>query len=202
MAISMTAEERAAALVALNGREGLEAAHRILLAELPRESWKTARLHPNAAHWLEIHAWFRQSAAELGRGAVDAKAERVEPGPFFQWAVPRLNAFLQHLDGHHRIESLHYFPAFKRQEPRLETGFELLDRDHGAIDGLLHALADEARGLQAALVAKDAEKAKTARERTALAIEAVLNPLSRHLHDEEDLIVPLLTLKGDPVTKT
>lgn len=202
MAISMTAEERAAALVALNGREGLEAAHRILLAELPRESWKTARLHPNAAHWLEIHAWFRQSAAELGRGAVDAKAERVEPGPFFQWAVPRLNAFLSHLDGHHRIESLHYFPAFKRQEPLLETGFELLDRDHGAIDGLLHALADEARGLQAALVAKDAEKAKTARERTALAIEAVLNPLSRHLHDEEDLIVPLLTLKGDPVTKT
>jgi len=202
MTISTTAEERALALQALNGREGLEAAHRILLAELPRESWKTARLHPNAAHWLEIHAWFRQSAAELGRGAVDAKAERVEPGPFFQWAVPRLNAFLSHLDGHHRIESLHYFPAFKRQEPRLETGFELLDRDHGAIDGLLHALADEARGLQAALVAKDAEKTKTARERTALAIEAVLNPLSRHLHDEEDLIVPLLTLKGDPVTKT
>jgi hypothetical protein len=202
MAIAMTAEERTAALAALNARTGLDEALKVVFVELPREQWPTARLHPNASHWLEIHGWFRGMATELVRGAQDQQAGKLEPGAFFNWAVPRLNAFLGNLDGHHKIESHHYFPALTILEPRLAKGFELLDRDHGAIDGLLHGLAQAGQGLQGALVAGDPEAAKVGAERTAKAIEACLQPLTRHLHDEEDLIIPLLTLRGDPVTKT
>ena len=54
--------------------------------------------------------------------------------------IPALQSFLQHLDGHHRIESGQYFPTMRQIEPRIGAGIDLLDRDHDAIHETLEAL--------------------------------------------------------------
>jgi iron-sulfur cluster repair protein YtfE (RIC family) len=92
-----------------------------------------------------------------------------------------------------------YFPAFARLEPRIAPGIELLDRDHDAVHGLLERMVETANGFNKAV----ADKADTAKpgELLADAVEAASTPLARHLHDEEDIIVPLLTLHGDPFEK-
>lgn len=53
--------------------------------------------------------------------------------------IPALQSFLQHLDGHHRIESGQYFPMMRKIEPKIGAGIDLLDRDHDAIHETLEA---------------------------------------------------------------
>ena len=40
---------------------------------------------------------------------------------------------LWQLEEHHQVEDQHYFPVFRRIEPRLAAGFELLEGDHEAL---------------------------------------------------------------------
>ena len=61
---------------------------------------------------------------------------------------------------------------------------------------MLEAMVEAANGFNRAV----ADKAETAAPGEALckAIESAAGPLARHLHDEEDIVIPLLTLHGDP----
>jgi hemerythrin-like domain-containing protein len=94
---------------------------------------------------------------------------------------------VQNLHGHHQIEDLHYFPVLTRREPRLARGFEILDRDHHALDALLAGFAEDANAVLQGRLEPGAF-----RERL-LGFEAVL---VRHLEDEEDLIVPVILKHG------
>lgn len=182
----------------LFSRQALPKPFRYLEAGCPRPEWSDAgRIHAMAAHWLEIHGWFRGMLGGLTGLTADWREGRIASPVQFQAAVmPRLQQFLQNLDGHHQRESGMYFPAFARLEPRIAPGIDLLDRDHDAVHGLLERMVETANGFNRAVM----DKADTAApgEALAAAIEGAVVPLGRHLHDEEDIIIPLLTLHGDP----
>ncbi|MBX7247583.1 MAG: hemerythrin domain-containing protein [Caulobacteraceae bacterium] len=163
----------------------------------PRQAWSEPdRIHAMGAHWLEIHGWFRQMLGGLTALTGQWREGGLAAPQYQALLMPRLQQFLQNLDGHHQRESRLYFPAFSRQEPRIAAGIALLDRDHEVVHGLLERMFQTGNDFNRAL----AGGADTAGPGAALAdaIEAASMPLARHLHDEEDIVVPLLTLHGDP----
>jgi hypothetical protein len=50
------------------------------------------------------------------------------------------------LHGHHQIEDHHYFPLLRQKDARIERGFDLLDADHHALDGILNRFVAQANG--------------------------------------------------------
>lgn len=111
--------------------------------------------------------------------------------------MPTLQAFLQHLDGHHRVESGHYFPQFRLIEPRIQSGLDLLDRDHDAIHAHLNALYQSAVAFHQAVAAPSTDAPDHA-HRLADVLDRAAPGLIRHLDDEEDIVIPLMVLKGGP----
>ncbi|MBN7786360.1 hemerythrin domain-containing protein [Ponticoccus gilvus] len=172
----------------LLSREGLPEALRTLLADYPRTGWQA---HANFAglveFWLDRHMMFRRLCELLRSDAEQAVDGRLDPQAM-QGRLSRYGGMLvQQLHGHHQIEDMHYFPVLVKRETRLERGFEILDRDHHALDGLLERFTRSANGV---LQAKT--EAGAFREEV-LSFEGFLN---RHLEDEEDLIVPVILRDG------
>ena len=180
----------------LGERTGLPVEFTWLRDAFPRERWANVALPPVAAHWLQMHGGFRHAGAHMeqlvaarGTGALDART-------FHDSLLPTLANFLQHLDGHHNIETGHYFPQFRRLEPRIAAGIDLLDRDHDAVHAHLEILAARGNAFHQAVHAGDAAMADHA-SRMADALTAASQPLLRHLEDEEDIVIPLMARHGD-----
>ncbi|MCT8162020.1 hemerythrin domain-containing protein [Pseudoruegeria sp. SHC-113] len=171
----------------LTRRDGLPPALRVLLEDIPRESWEA---HPAFGElvqfWLERHLMFRRLTQ-----AMQADVEALIEGQMgFDIYAPRLSRYggmlLNELHGHHQIEDHHYFPRLAKLDARIERGFELLERDHEAMDGLLHGMAN---GANALLQGGEAGVfADQLAEFTRL--------LDRHLVDEEEIIVPVILKSG------
>lgn len=164
---------------------------RCLLAERPRDSWADPSLPEMARFWLQMHDGFRGQTARMAdlvrQGASDARAVHVP-------LVQTLSALLQHLDGHHRIESGRYFPMFRRAEPRVAEGLDLLDRDHDAIHAHIEALHRSGLAYHQAVGAGAASGDELTRfgETLSRADPALI----RHLDDEEEIVIPLIALHG------
>lgn len=171
------------------------------LARFPRERWREPWLDQTAAHWLMMHDAFRGHQASMARTVADWRGGRLDLRGFHGRLIPELQGFLQHLDGHHRIESGHYFPAFRRAEPALAAGMDLLDRDHDRIHATLESLFQSALAFHQALLA-NAPDARDKAQRLAEALLSAEPPLSRHLSDEEDLVIPLLALHSSHESET
>ncbi|RYG09703.1 MAG: hypothetical protein EON96_17895 [Caulobacteraceae bacterium] len=105
--------------------------------------------------------------------------------------IPTLQSFLGHLDGHHNVESHHYFPVMRQVEPRIGAGIDLLDRDHHAIHEQLETLFQQGLALHQAVAGK-APDASDAASRLSDVLERAAPLLSRHLEDEEDIVIPLI----------
>ena len=170
---------------------------RVFLARYPREVWAE---HPNlgqlARFWLAIHNGFRSYGRTLEASASDFREGRVTPDAFRRIHGPRLQTFLGHLDGHHNIEDYQFFPVFSAAEPRLITGFEVLETDHGVIHGAMDGMVEAANAfLQTP--AGETDKMRYAGDAYADISERLLKLLTRHLEDEEDLIVPLILDRGE-----
>lgn len=177
---------------ALASRTGLPEDWRYLVEELPRDRW--TGLDQTAAFWLRMHGSFRGHQAHMD-GLVGQWRAGGELNHLHRQLVPALQSFLQHLDGHHRIESGQYFPAFKRIEPRIERGIELLDRDHDAIHELLETMFRDGLDFHQAVMSQAADATDRA-SRLGDLIENAGRPLLRHLEDEEDIVIPLIQLRG------
>ena len=91
------------------------------------------------------------------------------------------------------IEDQHYFPLLVQREPKLERGFDILDRDHHALDPLLADFATAANGaITGAFVGKGPDAiVPLEREMTRLC-----RLLDLHLQDEEELVVPVILKFG------
>ena len=89
--------------LALALRSGLPTDMLYLREEHPRARWH-AGLDETAAFWLQMHGGFRQHQTHMA-GLVDAWRGGGELAALHRQLIPALQAFLQHLDGHHRIES-------------------------------------------------------------------------------------------------
>ena len=165
-----------------------------LLERHPRSAWP-ARHSPTVEFWLGVHERLRRDCAGL-EAAGDEQAGA--PARLAIIATPRLHGLVAAMHGHHQIEDFQYFPAFRRAEPRLTRGFDLLERDHadlrGGIDAALAALA---RLRSAAERSATPATLALAAERYSAAVAALGSSLLQHLQDEEDLVVPLLIERGD-----
>jgi len=178
----------------LTHRAGLPDALRVLLKAHPRETWES---HGNFGEmvrfWLERHLMFRQVMDRLAEDAEALIDKRIAPDAY----APRLSRFggflLQQLHAHHQIEDAHYFPKLIRLDARLERGFEMLEADHHAIDGLLSRFADSANAVLQADGGAAAREATAGFHREHMAFHALLD---RHLTDEEELVVPVILQTG------
>lgn len=183
--------------LALDTRDGLPAEFLYLREALPRDRWAAPGLHPTARHWLGMHAHFHAQQAEMAARVAEFRAGACDARVLHGRLIPTLQAFLQHLDGHHRIESGHYFPAFRRLEPRIQPGLDLLDRDHDAIHHHIDALFQAGLALHQG-VASGAGDCTDRAHLMGDALDRAAPLLARHLEDEEDIVIPLLSLRGDP----
>ena len=184
--------------LALASRAGLPPEFRYLHEAFPRERWRLGGLHPTARRWLHMHGGFRTHQAEMGTMIGAWRAHQVDVRTLHGALIPALQQFLQHLDGHHRIESGHYFPALQQLEPRIAAGIDLLDRDHDAIHAHIEAMVETGRALHQA-VASGATDAGDRVQRLAEVMDRVAPELTRHLDDEEEIVIPLIALRGDPL---
>lgn len=180
--------------LALAERDGLPEALKVLLAEYPRAAWEA---HPQFSglvqFWLDRHLMFRRLLEHL---RVDAEA-RLDQSLSHEAYAPRLSRFgsmlVGQLHGHHQIEDQHYFPQLRVLDARLERGFDMLDRDHQALDGLLDRFADSANAVLRAEEDVAARDAAGVFHRDLAGFAALID---RHLSDEEDLIVPVILKNG------
>ena len=172
----------------LTTRPGLPSDLLALLKAYPRDGW---RVHPNfpglAAFWLDRHDMFRKICETLRTDAEAAQDGALDPRQHAA-RLSRLGGMLvQQLHGHHQIEDMHYFPALVGLEARLSKGFDLLDSDHHALDGLLAGFTRSAN----AVLTGQAEAGSFHS-----ALQRFEPLLLRHLDDEEDLIVPVILKHG------
>lgn len=175
--------------LALDQRAGLPEALRVLAEAYPRADWSD---HPNFGEmirfWIDRHMMFRQLTLVLRQDA----QKFLDGGMEFEHYAPRLSHYggtlLNQLHGHHQIEDAHYFPQLIQLDKRLERGFDLLETDHSAMDGLLHGMANGAN----AVLGEGAEKAGAFLE----LLTDFENLLERHLYDEEDIVVPVVLHTG------
>lgn len=178
-------------------RTGLPVEMRYLLDAFPRERWPTAGMAGTAAFWLQMHAGFRAQQVRMQAVTDQWRSGRIDLRKLHGGLLPLLQNFLGHLDGHHRIESGQYFPAFSRMEPRIEAGLALLDKDHDAIHAHLEALYRNGLAFHQAMAA-GATGTTDAAARLAEVLDQAAAPLARHLDDEEEIVIPLMALRGDP----
>lgn len=172
----------------LQNRTGLPDALRVLLEAYPRSDWQG---HANFAglieFWLDRHLMFRRLTEAL-RSDAEAAVDRKLDKKAHAARLSRYGGMLvSQLHGHHQIEDAHYFPVLSLREKRLARGFDILDSDHHAMDGLLDRFTKSAN----AVLQGQGEAGAFHRE--LLSFEGLLH---RHLEDEEDLIVPVILKHG------
>jgi hypothetical protein len=159
-----------------------------LLERHPRASWP-AEASASAGFWLEVHEHLRRDCAGLEAAADDRRSSRTSAAQLAAIAAPRLRGLVAAMIGHHQIEDFHYFPAFRRDEPRLAAGFDRLESDHATlardVDAAQRALAD-------LVAAAETPALRVATDRYVAAAQGLCARLREHLADEEDLVVPLL----------
>lgn len=179
----------------LETRAGLPEGLRVLLRAYPRDIWDSHRnFDALTRFWLDRHLMFRDL---LGRITADAEAfldGRIEgrtEGRTHAARASRLTGLLLgELHGHHRIEDLQYFPVLSGLEQRLSAGFDLLDGDHHALDGHLHALAEDTNAALRAL--RSGADAGAAVGAVHARLGRFAGILERHLIDEEELVIPVI----------
>ena len=166
-----------------------------LLERHPRASWPGAR-SASAAFWLDVHERLRRDAAGLDAAGDEYRAGRSSAARLAVVAAPRLRGLVAAIQAHHQIEDFEYFPEFRRAEPRLAAGFDRLEREHAtlnrSVDAALAALAELHAAAQHAAGTPSAATLKLAAQRYVDAAATLSADLLRHLHDEENLVVPLL----------
>jgi hypothetical protein len=175
-------------LLPLSRRPALPDALRHLVETIPRESWAQ---HPHfgglAAFWMDRHGMFRQILDMLVADTQARIGNDLDPIAHRQ-RLQRLGGMLVgELHMHHNIEDMQYFPKLRALQPSLDHGFDLLEGDHAALDGLLAQFTSSANGVLTGETEPGAFL-------DALQDFAVL--MDRHLTDEEDLIVPVLLKHG------
>ena len=181
----------------LESRAGLSEDLRFLVAKYPREDWKGhANIHGMAGMWLQRHDMFRELGGLLSGAIGDYREGRTMAPEFARFFAPRLNFFLGQLDGHHNVEDQHYFPAFAKAETRLKRGFDILDGDHHHIHEALERNAGTANDFIRALQESE-DRQRFAADAYADENGRLVAMLTRHLADEEDLIIPLILDRGD-----
>jgi hypothetical protein len=185
--------------LSLTTRTALPDGYAFLLADFPRPIWEG---HPNNGQWcqfwLQRHQMFRDYSAALTDACEQLSDGKIEAPAFHEWFVPRVNFYLGQIDAHHQIEEHHYFPALARADEKMERGIALLESDHRVVHDRLMGAHETIVALDAAIREAPGDipsAAPAARD----GIAALGDALGHHLNDEEDIIVPLILDRTEPV---
>lgn len=182
----------------LETRTGLPDALRVLLEAHPRSVWaERAPVGGLTLFWLERHLMFRKILDELQTSAKGVADGHAAPSDYVRKLSRYGSLFVSQLHEHHHLEDMHYFPLLMAAEPRLETGFTVLDGDHKSLDGHLERFVGDANGLLQTLQSDTQEIAAGKAATFAESLVAFERFLDRHLTDEEDIIVPILLEHGE-----
>ncbi|HEV2080975.1 MAG TPA: hemerythrin domain-containing protein [Brevundimonas sp.] len=179
----------------LSTRSGLPEDLRVGLIDFPRARWSEPTVAEMARFWLGVHDGFRRHHAHLGALVSPWRDGRSDLRTLHGRLIPATQQFLQHLDMHHRIESGQYFPSFRNLDPRIAHGIDLLDRDHDVVHERLEALFAAASAFHQAILGAAPDVADHA-ARLSDVIDAMGPLVLRHLDDEEEIVIPLIQLRG------
>ncbi|WP_371168441.1 hemerythrin domain-containing protein [Aliiroseovarius sp. 2305UL8-7] len=165
---------------------------RLLLRDYPRDAWPD---HPNFAasiqNWMGAHVMFGQ-VAELVRLNTEGYLEKqIAPEDHAGRLSYYGNLLVRNLHGHHHWEDRSFFPELSAADERFDTGLETLESDHVVLDSLLEKITRKANRV---VTLTQLEEGKAREEAPALRdmVETLEGFLTRHLTDEEDLVVPIL----------
>lgn len=90
---------------------------------------------------------------------------------------------------HHQIEDSVYLPQFRKALPSFNVAMDLLDSDHKILDKALHVFRSHLNKL---FIQKNvSEQSLNALYQQAKGLQ---NRLKRHLHDEEEVIIPIFLM--------
>ena len=178
----------------LETRTGLPEPLRVLLRDYPRHGWQAdPQFHGLVSFWLDRHLMFRDLMSRMTQETETFLNGDSDDRRFARVIAHYGSAFVNQLHGHHQIEDQHYFPILRTRDPRIEAGFDLLDNDHHALDGLLARFVDQANGVIQAAPGQDPQRAAATLHSGLIDLTRLIG---RHLDDEEDLIVPVILRDG------
>ena len=180
--------------LALDVRDRLPDALRVLVEEYPRDAWEeNAGFNALIRFWLDRHLMFRRITERL-TAETEAALDGGDPARFAQ-ALSRLGSTLVgELQMHHRIEDAHYFPVLASKEAKVARGFEILDSDHHILASRLETFVTEANTVLGGL--RDSKDPKTLIAGFGGGLSGLDRLLDRHLQDEEELVVPVILKHG------
>lgn len=141
-----------------------------------------------AEHWLQVHDMFREQAKSIERAMQQFRVGSLPAPDFVRHGGAEVLSLVRVLDMHHHAETSYAFPAVAQAAADVAKAFDVLDRDHVVIEGMIQKV-------RTTLAAPRVDSPRLANE-----LESVLDPLlpalQRHLRDEEDIIVPALIVCG------
>jgi iron-sulfur cluster repair protein YtfE (RIC family) len=181
---------------ALDTRDRLPDALRVLLEDFPREDWEAdPHFEGLVRFWVERHLMFRRLTALLAEDGERLLDRAIDERAYGQRLARLGSTLVGDLHGHHRIEDAHYFPVLARTEPRLARGFEILERDHQSLDHHLADFTDAANGLLG--LVREGQSIREAGPGFLWHLAGLERLLERHLLDEEELVVPVVLKHGE-----
>ncbi|MEM8870342.1 MAG: hemerythrin domain-containing protein [Pseudomonadota bacterium] len=178
----------------LNTRTAVPEHLRVLSDRYPRAQWEAHRnLDGLTRFWLDRHLMFRKAHSALVDQTEAFLDGNLDPGRFRQDTQRLAGYFINGLHAHHHIEDTQFFPQLSAKDARLGEAFDLLDRDHDALEEWLARLTTAVNGLVGpAPVAIDAAGSV---HKDLVGFGGVLD---RHLCDEEEIVVPVILEHGGP----
>ena len=181
--------------LALEQRKKLPDALRVLLEEYPRDGWE---LDPGfdglVKFWLDRHLMFRRLMGEMGSATEALLDKKIAPERYANLLSKYGGMFVNGLHEHHTIEDTYYFPKLATKDRRIQRGFDILDKDHHALDSFLSDFVGGANGVIHS--SDNAAKLNVGAGKFQKELRKLERLLDRHLVDEEELVVPVILRFG------
>ena len=168
----------------------LEADWFFLFNKLPPDQWFSADYAYKTLGWLKVHTNIRKRQRILTQISAGYQSGEYDWAEYRSQMLKRINMHILKLHQHHGVEDEGFFPEFIRMYPQLQSGFEILGRDHVRLDALL----DKLQVQNDTLARSEVEDKVLAAQLHQTLVEAT-DLLSQHLTDEEDLVIPILGLR-------
>ena len=169
----------------LLNRSSLPSELKVFLLDYPRKSWSE---NPNFQHfsefWLQRHEMFRELSAHLIFLSQSILNKEINEDEYQKQTLRYSSFMLQQLHLHHEMEDNYFFPGIAKYDKKLIVAIELLETDHSEISALVD---DYEEILNKCITPKET----LTYAGNILECQNRFNKaLTRHLEDEEDIIVP------------
>ena len=182
----------------LTERDGLPKELCELLNKYPRDTWTKDTLNGNwVGFWLGRHSVFREICNSLKHIINQLLDGSISHQNFMQQYIHLMNMMLHNLDSHHTVEDNYIFPRFHQKSEKFRYGLELLENDHHLIHQSIDILTSEGNKIITTFNEKKDIDHKLLIGRYSRVNDNFDKLLTAHLHDEEDLLIPLVSEYGE-----